>query len=518
MYRFKYCFLFVLMVMAYTSFAQVEVHGKQESLGAQVNSSADERNVVVSPDGRRVFFTRSRHAGNIGGTKDLGDIWVSEKTSTGDWTDAVNMGKPLNDERENRIIGFMDDGRAMLLHSEKGIGFAYNENGKWLKPTEFTIPYFKSLSSALSGSISGDGRYLLFAMESYGTYGVEDLYMCRLKGDGSWTSPKNLGYKINTSQEERTPFIATDNKTLFFSSNGRGGSGSFDVFMSQRLDNTWQNWSKPVNLGNKVNSEGQELSFVFRPEAEFAYLISTQNSDGYGDIKRVKIKPEIEPEVIVEDTVEVVAIEELEQYITFAGMVKDKKNEAPLNGVSVNVLTDPDSLKYNVGTLEEGSFSVKVRESSTYEVTLSAAGYLGFETTVTDAEVLGDSMQVYYLEPITEGNTIQLSHVLFHQGTSDFIKGSEKELNLVVNMMKENPEVEIFLSGHTDNQGKSALNVRLSMDRVAAVKKYLVSSGIDVKRVEGRGFGGSKPIASNANEESRKLNRRVEFTIQKSGK
>lgn len=515
MYRFLSLILIVILGVSESAFGQVEVYSKHETLGSSVNSSSNELNVVVSPDGNKIFFTRAQHPRNIGGTSDKGDVWVTERTASGGWTDATNMGRPLNDEGENRIIGFMDAGRAMLLHSENGIGFSYNENGKWLKPTEFKIPYFRTLSKNISGSISNDGRYLLFAMESYGTYGVEDLYMCRLKGDGSWTSPKNLGSIVNSAYEERTPFIASDNKTLFFASNGRGGRGSFDIFMSQRLDETWQKWSEPVNMGKLVNTPGRELSFAFRQEAEFAYLISTQNSDGYGDIKRVKITPNIEPEEIVEDTVEVVAIEELEKYISISGVVRNKQSNKAVALANIKILTDPDSILYETTTDAEGAFRLKVRESGTYEMGVTSKGYLGLELVLTDAEVLDKSARVYHLEPLSEGNTIQLSHVLFHQGTSNLIKGSEKELNLVVEMMRQNPEIEIFLSGHTDNQGKAVLNIKLSMDRVEVVKQYLISSGIDKKRVTGKGFGGSRPIASNANEESRKLNRRVEFTVHK---
>ena len=504
------------MILSEGVYGQVDVFSEQESLGSRVNSPANELNVVVSPDGNRIYFTRANHPRNIGGSNDLGDVWVSEKSSTGEWTDAVNMGEPLNDSGYNRIIGFMDDGRAILLHSDKGIAFSYNENGKWLKPTEFEIPYFRALSRELSGSISADGRYLLFAMESFGTYGVEDLYMCRLKGDGSWTSPKNLGYRINTSNQESTPFIAADNKTLFFSSNGRGGRGSYDIFMAQRLDDTWQNWTEPINMGPLINTTGRELSFAFRIGAEYGYLISTQNSDGYGDIKRVKITPNIEPEVIEEDTTEVLAIEELEKYISFRGIVKDKNNNQPVIGANVKIITDPDSIVYDLKSVVDGSFDQQVRESSTYEVIITCKGYLGYESIITDAEILAnDAGMEYYLEPILEGNTIQLDHVLFHQGTANFIKGSEKELDLVVQMMKENPEVEIFLSGHTDNQGRAILNIKLSQDRVSAVKDYLVIKGISATRIAGKGFGGTRPIASNANEESRKLNRRVEFTITK---
>ena len=504
--------MFCLLLFSLKANAQIEIFGEQISLGSDVNSPGDELNVVLSPDGTQLFFTRSRHPQNVGGSSDLGDIWVSEKTPNGGWTQAVNM-KAINDASNNRIIGFMDGGRAMLVHSEGGFGFSYNPDGTWGKPTPFNIPYFKSMSDELSGSISADGRYLLFGMESFGTYGVEDIYMCRLKRDGSWTSPKNLGRRINSANQEITPFIAEDNKTLFFASNGKGGEGSFDIFMSTRLDDTWQNWSKPVNLGDKVNTKGWERSFIFRADGEFAYLVSTQNSDGYGDIKKVKIQPDIEPEIIKEDTMTVVDVTEEKKILPFKGVVKDIKTNKSIIGAEISILTEPANKEYHTRSNSYGEFTLNVEEGNNYVVHVRAFEYMSVEEVVEDALIAEGEVQTYELEPIIEGNTVTLSHVLFEQGKAILIQGSEKELDLVVEMMTYNPKMTIFLSGHTDNQGVAKLNVQLSQDRVDVVKQYLIDRGIEKKRIDGKGFGGIKPIASNASPETRKLNRRVEFTM-----
>ncbi|MDP4680533.1 MAG: OmpA family protein, partial [Cyclobacteriaceae bacterium] len=452
--------------------------------------------------------------GNRGGKEDQGDVWGSEMTSSGDWTDAVNLGNSLNDASMNRILGFMDHGKAMLLHSEKGVAFAYNYNGNWLKPTIIEVPYFKYKSDHISGSISSDGRYLIFGMESYGTYGVEDLYMCKLKTDGTWTNPKNLGSGINTPYQEITPFLAADNKTIFFSTNGREGEGSFDIFMSQRLDDTWLKWTEPVNLGPKVNTKGQDLSFVFREEAEYAYLISTQNSDGYGDLKRVKIKPEIEPEKFIEEVAETL-VETLDaNKIRYEGKILDKKTKLPIANASVEIIGDPDGLRYMLVADTLGNFEFSLTESLGYELKIHASNYLGLEELVTIEDARNELPKEFLLESLVKGNTIELSHVLFQQGQQTLIPGSEKELDLVFEMMSEHSDINIFLSGHTDNQGPAALNLNLSNDRVETVKQYLISKGINQNRISGRGHGGSKPIASNDNSESRKRNRRVEFTIQ----
>jgi OOP family OmpA-OmpF porin len=511
----KYLSLIIILTALFgTSHAQIDIYSKQATVGNKINSSSQELNCVISPDGKKMYFTRGFHPANIGGATDKGDIWVSELDSTGDWMDAINLGSPLNTDEDNRIIGFMDDGRAMLLQSEIGIAFSYNINAKWTKATQIEIPYFKLKSPHQSASISADGRYLLFGMETYGSYGVEDLYMCKLLPTGKWSSPKNLGHKINTPYQEQTPFIAADNKTLFYASNGRGGQGSYDIFMAERLDESWQNWSEPKNLGKKVNSKGQETSFVFSQDADFAYLISTQNSDGYGDIKRVKITPHITEDTTkyVRDVDAPVIVKK--EFIDFKGKVFDKLTKEPIESVQLQIITEPDTLKYTTISNSSGFFETAIQKGAEYEIKISAPKYLIYENILTQLELNSSSELSYYLEPLKKGNTIALDHVLFHKGTANLVEGSEHQLEQVVQMMISNPDIYIFLKGHTDNQGKASINLQLSNSRVETVQKFLTSNGIKKKRVEGQGFGGLKPIASNASEETRKFNRRVEFTIQ----
>lgn len=510
----KYTLLLVSFIICNAAFGQIEIFSEQISLDSVVNSTTDELNVVLSPDGQLLYYTRRNHPENTGGSKDQGDIWVSEKNAEGQWTPAYNL-KAVNNTKRNSIIGFMDAGRAMIIIDGQEFALSYFNKGQWSTPTPFKIPYFSSKSDELSASISADGKHFLFGMESFGNYGVEDIYISLMKSDGSWTSPKNLGSTINTQNQEITPYLAPDNKTLFFASNGHDGEGSFDIFMSTRLDDTWQQWSTPVNLGSQINTKGRERSFTFLLGEEYAYLSSTQNSDGYGDLKKVKIKPDIAPEEVLEDTTEVIDVVEAHNLIAISGHVSDKKTGEKLIGAEVFVTTEPTEKAYQTLTNSSGEFNLTIDEGSEYKVKVRAFRYLSTEEVVTDATLLNKEQLVYRLEPVIEGNTVTLEHVLFEQGTSTLIQGSEKELDLVVEMMKYNPDISIFLSGHTDNQGKASLNLELSEERVQAVNKYLISKGVDKKRISGKGYGGMKPIASNANADTRKLNRRVEFTVHK---
>lgn len=506
-------FIFFLLISTNT-FGQIEIYSEQISLDSVINSSADELNVVLDPDGQYLYFTRKSHPENAGGSNDQGDIWVSEKNENGEWTQSYNL-KGINNKQNNHIIGFLDSGRTLLLSNDNKLVVSFKNGGRWSTPKTFEIPYLNSKSKELNASVSPDGKHILFGMESFGNYGVEDIYVSRMKADGSWTSPKNLGSVINTQNQEITPFLAADNKTLFFASNGHDGEGSFDIFMSTRLDDTWQKWSKPKNLGSKINTKGRERSFTFLLENDYAYLSSTQNSDGYGDIKKVKIKPDITPIEILVDTAEVVDIVEEEKMIAINGTVTDKKTNQNIIGAEVYVTTEPTDKEFKTLTNSEGAFNLAVDEGNSYVVKVKAFRYLSAEATVTDAALLNNESIIFSLEPVIEGNTVTLDHVLFEQGKAILIAGSEKELDLVVEMMKYNPDISIFLSGHTDNQGKASLNVALSEERVQTVMDYLIAQGVSKKRISGKGYGGTKPIASNASVETRKLNRRVEFTVHK---
>ncbi|MEO9804294.1 MAG: OmpA family protein [Reichenbachiella sp.] len=509
----SFLFLFIVLNSSF-SHCQIEIFSQHITLDSIVNSASDELNVVVSHDGQLIYFTRKNHPENIGGTNDKGDVWVSEKSPNGNWSPSYNL-KAINSPKSNTIIGFMNVGGTMVLHDADGFKLSYQKKGQWSKLTSFEIPYFNSKSKELTACVSSDGRNILFGMESFGSYGVEDIYISRLNSNGKWTSPKNLGSTINTPNQEITPFLAADNKTLFFASNGHGGEGSFDIFMSTRLDDTWQNWSPVQNLGPKVNTKGREQSFTFLPDAEFAYLSSTQNSDGYGDLKKVKISPDITPVEIEVDTTRVTDIVEEKNIVALSGSVVDKKTERKIIGAQIFVTTEPTNQEYKTLTNSDGEFNLSITEGNSYVVKIRAYQYMSSESVLTDANVVGGEKSTYKLEPVIEGNTVTLDHVLFEQGQAVLIEGSQKELDLVVEMMKYNPDVSIFLAGHTDNQGKASLNVSLSEDRVQTVTQYLISHGVSKKRISGKGFGGTKPIASNASAETRKLNRRVEFTVHK---
>lgn len=512
-----------------------------------INSGYDEQNPVLSPDGQTLFFTIGNHPANTGGIKDPGDIWYSQKEGM-EWSKPLHGGTLLNDKAYNAVAGFSPDGSQLFLHGHygpqgavartQGISVARRTGDGWSRPVNVNIPYFMNKSGILHGALSHDNTVFVFSAESYGTYGVDDLYVS-LHRQGQWTAPRNLGTTINTQFQELSPSISHDLQTLYFSSNGRKGHGSFDIYSATRLDDTWTNWSTPENLGEGVNSEGRELFFRYYPDAGMGLFTTTKSSDGYGDLRvyapleplpghdtvifasledsRTPEEPSLRNEIAVADATTKPAVAEKEpegaKNIQVHGEIRNAATGQPV--VARISFEGPDMEPKSVQSGEQG-YALTLLPSQ-YSIRIEATGFIStLEKLDMTSMQLREQELNFNLQPVEVGATVNLRNVLFAQAKTDILPESYPELDLVVSFLKENPKIRIELMGHTDGRGVHADNVRLSQQRVNKVKQYLVSKGIEPRRISGKGFGGSKPIASNDTEESRRINRRVEFVIKKS--
>jgi outer membrane protein OmpA-like peptidoglycan-associated protein len=497
-----------------------------------VNSPSDEINAVVSPDGKMLFLTIANHPQNIGGKKDQGDIWISVRTESNQWSAPVHAGPVINNAGYNAVGGFSLNGDLLFLLGHyypsgsiprtQGISVSRNTGRGWSTPENLSIPYFQNKGTMLTGAVVANGSVFVYAAETYGTRGVEDLYVVVRAGDGTWSPPRNLGDVINTPFQELSPFLSADGTTLYFSSNGRKGFGSFDVFASQRLDDSWASWSAPVNMGSEINSEGRELFFRAQEQAGYFLYSSTTNSDGYGDIRmRLSDEPfRMDSSLITtpfrDSIVHIVEVDRQpadDKNVRVYGKVVDAKTgeaidaallfSAPDNGITIRANTSD-------------GYSGLVPSTDDYTIRIEASGYVStMEKLAIHTYEMKDLEMNFRLQPVEVGTTVNLKDVLFEQGKTVLLPSSYPELDLVVSFLKSNPKVRIDLAGHTDNRGIPGQNVKLSQARVDRVRDYLVTRGIEKKRISGKGYGGAKPIASNDSEETRQLNRRVEFTIKR---
>jgi outer membrane protein OmpA-like peptidoglycan-associated protein len=542
--------LFSLLILFFTALLSGYAQEKFEKLGGDLNSSANEAAPVLSPDSQTLYFVRQYHPQNVGGISDPGDIWYSERREDGQWGEAKHAGKTINNRFYNAIIGFSDE-QSAYVHGHylkqgkkpttQGVSMTQGQHDQWNFPKAVEIPYFYTKSGHRSGSLHASNNIMIVTLQSYDTRGAEDLYVLFRQSNGSWSEPKNLGNDINTAYQEMTPFLAPDGKTLFFASNGYEGFGSRDIFMSVRLDDSWRSWSNPKNLGATVNTIGTELYYSIPQNSEYAYLTSTQNSDGMADLARIRISPEEEetleeadsldiPEEVPvaavqpsgevtpepEVTEEIVEEDPVVPMMTISGTVAGENNQQPLTAeVIVQSIRNDTTLVETVQTDADGTFSVSLPQDDSYELLIQSEGFIRKRDKVLLAETgSADAIERnYLLTPIEVGSTVNLETVLFDRGTASMLPGSDERLDEVVTFLQENPEVAIEVGGHTDNQGRADLNLELSQKRAEAVRDYLIQQGADAERVTAKGYGGTQPIASNAIEEERRKNRRVAFTI-----
>ena len=544
----RHTFLLLLTCFHFAVYAQEE----HEKLEGNLNSSANEVAPVLSADGQTLYFVRQYHPQNVGGVTDPGDIWYSDLKADGQWGEAIHGGKTINNRFYNGVIGFADE-RTAYVHGHyldrnkqpttQGVSTTSGQKNQWNTPQAVKIPYFYTKSKHQSGSLHASSQIMLTALQSYDSRGAEDLYVLFRQNDGSWSEPKNLGNDINTEYQEMTPFLAPDGKTLFFASNGYEGFGSRDIFMSVRLDESWRSWSNPKNLGASVNTPGTELYYNIPKNGDFAYLSSTQNSDGMADIVKVRINPEEEmlaeadstldipeeepivttPSVVETFTepepevIEEVPEEEPETLMaTIQGKVLNEKAQQPLNAeLVVRSVRNDTTLVETIQTDAQGTFSVSLPLNDNYELSIVAEGFIRQRDKLLLAETTEASTleRNYQLTPIEVGSTVNLENVLFDRGTADMLPGSGERLDEVVEFLGENPEVAIEVGGHTDNRGRADLNIKLSSQRAEAVREYLIQQGANAEQITAKGYGGTQPLSSNAIEEERRKNRRVTFMI-----
>ncbi|MCP9770998.1 flagellar motor protein MotB [Lacihabitans sp. LS3-19] len=505
---------------------------EKENLGPNINSKFSEVAPIVSPDGKYLYFTRLNHPDNIRDkskkySKNLEiqqDVWVSTLNKKGIWDEANNIGGPINTEINNAVTTISADGKTLYLINvyqpdgkyDIGLSKSVFKNKKWEFPTQVKIEDFqvlefydernKSFARTAEYAISSDEKYLIMALKRKGSLGDKDLFVSFKKGNGWYSKPLNLGPTLNTAGQETSPFLAADNTTLYFSSNGHPSYGDADIYVTTRLDDTWTNWTEPVNLGPAINSPEWDGYITIPASGDYAYFSSFVNTSGTDDIFKIKLFPSIKPNVVVMydfQFLDKVTKKSITPSFDF------KSNEAVVDSSNKVTWTFDDENKV---------FKTILNVGKKYDITASLESYGDFKSTIdlSKETVFKEIKATFEMLPLVKGQKVLLQNLFFDQGKSKIKEESFTELEKVKSMMLSNPQMEILLEGHTDNQGDMFLNIKLAEDRVLAVKEYLTNDGkIDGSRISIKSWGPYKPVVRNSSEEARKKNRRVEFTITK---
>ena len=491
---------------------------KIENLGSNINSTLPELRPTISADGNLLFFICENHPYNTkyNSIRNSQDIWYSERDSNGKWSEAIHMDYPLNTYFFNAVFWISPDNNRILIrnafvdgdYAGNGVSMSTRKkNGSWSKPQALPIKNYQKYDRGRQNgaTMAQDGQTLLLYMSPFAGSYDNDLFVSFLQEDGTWTEPKSLGKKINLAKyNEMTPYLAADGETLYFSSNRPGGLGDNDIWMSKRLDKTWQKWSDPVNLGAPINTEDWDAFFTMDAGGEYAYMSSGLNGYGESDIVRVKLLEKEKPAPVV----------------LLSGNVYNQKTGKPLMASLVYEILPEGTIAGNgVSNPDDGSFKMVLPYNNNYSIRATADKFFAqSENLNLDSLIQEGYVEVHkdlYLVPIEIGQVVRLNNVFFDFDKWDLRGESFLELNRVVKLLKENPAIVIEMSAHTDSRGSDEYNFRLSDNRARSVMDYILSKGIDPSRITSQGYGEAMPVATNDTDDGRQLNRRVEFKILK---
>ena len=505
-----------------------------ENLGSEINTAYPEYGPIITADESVLIFT-SRRPGTTGGERDprnpgyYEDIYISYNNN-GRFSKPYNPGKPLNTSTHNAILGLTNDGQRLLTYSPAQGGSIYESRltgNEWSKPYALPSP-INSKYYEPSASYSFDERTLYFVSDRPGGFGGTDIYVCRYSTTGGWGKPENLGSTINTPLDEDAVFIHPDGKTLYFSSKGHEGMGGYDIFSSILRNGVW---SVPYNLGYPINTAEDDIFFSITADNRHAYF-SSSREEGFGsqDIYRISffsdsqsgdntLKSQLTSEnfQITTDSKK----ESLSDFLSgtmilLKGIIRDEVSLQPI-GASIELVDNNSNevIATLQSNIQSGKYLVALPAGRHYGIAVKAEGYLfhSFNFNIPDLSEFRVVEKDIIMKKVEKGKEVVLNNVFFDYNEYSLRKESIAELDRLWALLQEYPNLRIEISGHTDNIGSAEFNKDLSLNRAKAVADYLISKGIPSHRLSYIGYGFEKPLAPNETEEGRSLNRRSEFKV-----
>lgn len=430
------------------------------------------------------------------------DIWAVSIDSSNFGT-VCHPGYPLNNALPNSIVTITPDPNSFYVinqfdrRGDMKRGFSVVQKTtddivNWTFPMPVEIEDYYTITSDVSLTMSFDGQVLILSAVRFDSKDM-DLYVCFREGENKWSAPMHLGSQVNSVLRETAPFLSEDNITLFFSSNRAGRN---DIYICRRLDDTWTNWSAPYKAVEPINSNADDSQPYFNMTS--GYLYFTSKRDGSSDIFRVQIAPPQPTE------------------IELIGRVVNRKSNQLIPGTQVRYEIEGGTRNVIIAT--DGTFRLKIPKGVKFEFKPEKLGYAG------EAHELLFRRDYYYfnehyldllLVPLEANAKINLKPIFFQQSKAVILEESFGELERLADMMLEMPQLNIRVEGHTDNIGETEDLLRLSEERAASIKTFLVQKGIPKTRIETIGYGSKIPLNDNSTENLRAQNRRVEFLITK---
>lgn len=467
-----------------------------EAFPAEINTPNNEYSPVMTADEKTLYFVSTGRKENLG----LEDIFYSTRLPDGSWTPSVLV-PGLNTPDFNEAMQTVSaDGTKLIFFRSGTLYNTTKQADGWEepKPLPSTINMATWQSDA---TITSDGRALLFSADKQVENELKpsvNIFVSLLDEDGEWGEPIDLGPMINTPGLERKPFLHPDMHTLYFSSEGHGAIGALDVFMTTRLyDDSWTEWSPPINLGVLINSTAQDWGYKITTDGMRAYY-----SNGM-DLFMLDLPESMRPKAVA----------------TISGRVHNNKGEA----VSVTIRWENLETHEDIGQSQtdpaDGSFYLVLPLNKNYGYYIDDEHYFPISSNIDlrgvtkKVEIHRDILLTSYKQMIEEGAAVQVNNLFFPVNEYELLPESETELIRVAQIIKKQ-NVHVEISGHTDSSGDPKKNQVLSRQRAESVRTFLIQQGCKAEMLTAKGFGATQPIADNTTDEGKQQNRRVELRFK----
>jgi outer membrane protein OmpA-like peptidoglycan-associated protein/tetratricopeptide (TPR) repeat protein len=484
---------------------------KINNMGESINSEYSEHSPVISADNATLIYTARRPDSRGADVKSAfydEDIYVS-KNQGENWSTGQNIGQPVNSKGHDATISLTADGQTLYLYRHKKDGGLYRTDfdpsaKKWDEPRAIQKPLNSKYYEA-SICQSADSSLMFFTSNRPGGFGGLDIYMAQREGKNDWSEPRNLGPRINTPFNEDAPYFHPDGRTLYYSSNGPNSLGGFDIFVTE-YDSAGGDFMLPLNMGSPINSPDDEIYFVLSADGLHGYYTSGKEG-GFGekDIYEIKFPYSRYPKRYY--AIEVVGL------VQDANTLDTLPSKVRLIDQALGMAID--SMEINAAV---GKYSFSVEPTRAYSVEVSTDGYDNVKEDFTTPEIKGEdvtmerNLYVKRARIITENKEgPALEHLYYDFDKADLRATAKQELDMAIELLKQNENLRIEVVGHTDWYGNYDYNVALSERRTHAASKYLHEKGIDEGRIIEKWLSETKPLESNEDDRGRQFNRRTEM-------
>ena len=475
-----------------------------QNMGKNINSRMPEYLPTLTADGETLLFTR-----RVGNQE---DFFISMKKN-GEWQLAENLGPPINTYENEGAETISADGRILVYtvcnrkqdYGSCDLYFSEFKKGNWTKPKNMGQP-INSRAWESQPSLSADGQTLYFTSNRQKH---KDIFKSERQADGSWSQPVALS--INTAGHDEGPFIHSDNETLYFTSTGYTGMGKSDLFLSRRQADG--SWGTPQNLGYPINTKANEGALVISLDGETAYFASTKEG-GFGavDLYTFEMPEALRPTPTTYAVIKVFDAktkQPLRANLEVVNLSTENKHTSAKTDEEGEVLICLPMGKDYALNVNKESYLFHSENFALKEVTSQNEPFV----VKVFLQKIPPKPAVATQQPTVSSKPIVLNNVFFKSSLATLEGNSAVELNKLYDLLSENESIRIQINGHTDNVGTDTDNQRLSEARAKTVVDFLIKKGITASRLKYKGFGESQPVTTNETAEGRQKNRRTEFVL-----